>query len=178
MQILEPAPPQELYAIAKTIKYRNLRLCVYCLNIDSFSPNASLYFPSDEFPFTRLYEPKNRSPYMAPEGQTVIVLEIPCFNEDSLWKMSEEVLHSKVWEALNRVKPLNSDEIIHYQTYKLPFAYPVLEVGFEEKVGCLVSYFKQFENMYLTGRSSLFQYLHLHDLFRSGREVVERIVHT
>ncbi|MYG00159.1 NAD(P)-binding protein [Candidatus Poribacteria bacterium] len=177
MQILEPAPPQELHAIVNTIKYRNLRLCVYCLNKDSFSPNASLYFPSDEFPFTRLYEPKNRSPYMAPEGQTVIVLEIPCFNEDTFWKMSEEALHSKVWEALNRVKLLNTDEIIHYQTYKLPFAYPVLEVGFEEKVGHLVSYFEQFENMYLTGRSSLFQYLHLHDLFKSGREVVEQIVH-
>ena len=25
------------------------------------------------------------------------------------------------------------EEVIHYQSYKLPFAYPVLEVGFEEK---------------------------------------------
>ncbi len=175
MRILEPAPPQELQAVADTIKYRNLMLCVYCLKIDSFSPNASLYFPSDEFPFTRLYEPKNRSPFMAPEGQTVIVLEIPCYSADTVWKMSAEALHSKVWDALCRVKSLHSDEMIHYQTYKLPFAYPVLEVGFEEKVKCLVDYFQQFENLYLVGRSSLFRYLHLHDLFKMGREVIEQI---
>ncbi len=175
MRMLEPAPPPELCAIANTIKYRHLVLCVFCLNRDSFSPNASLYFPSEEFPFTRLYEPKNRSPYMAPEGQTVIVLEIPCFSKNPVWEMSETALRAEVWEALCRVKPLHSDEVIHYQTYKLPFAYPVLEVGFEENVKQLVDYFEQFENLYLTGRSSLFRYLHLHDLFKAGKEVVEQI---
>lgn len=175
MRMLEPTPPPELSAIANAIKYRYLVLCVFCLNRDSFSSNASIYFPSEEFPFTRLYEPKNRSLYMAPEGQTVIVLEIPCFSESSVWKMSEAVLRAEVWEALCRIKPLHSDEIIHYQSYKLPFAYPVLEVGFEENVKHLVNYFAQFENLYLTGRSSLFRYLHLHDLFKAGKEVIEQI---
>ncbi|MDE0087308.1 MAG: FAD-dependent oxidoreductase [Candidatus Poribacteria bacterium] len=175
MRMLEPAPPLELCTIADTIKYRHLVLCVFCLNRDSFSSNASIYFPSEEFPFTRLYEPKNRSPYMAPEGQTVIVLEIPCFSDSDAWKMSETALRAEVWEALCRVKPLHSDEIIHYQSYKLPFAYPVLEVGFEENVKHLVNYFETFENLHLTGRSSLFRYLHLHDLFKASKEVVEQI---
>lgn len=175
MRMLEPTPSPELRAIVDTIKYRHLVLCVFCLNRDSFSSNASIYFPSEEFPFTRLYEPKNRSLYMAPEGQTVIVLEIPCFSESSVWKMSEAVLRAEVWEALCRIKPLHSDEIIHYQSYKLPFVYPVLEVGFEENVKHLVNYFAQFENLYLTGRSSLFRYLHLHDLFKAGKEVIEQI---
>ena len=175
MRMLEPSPPAELCAIADTIKYRHLVLFVFCLNRDTFSPNASLYFPSEEFPFTRLYEPKNRSPHMAPKGQTVIVLELPCYHNDPTWNMTEEALKTEVWEALRRVKPLLPEEVIHYQSYKLPFAYPVLEVGFEEKIANLVAYFKTFENLYLTGRSSLFRYLHLHDLFKSGKEVVERI---
>ena len=175
LRMLEPSPPPELCAIAETIKYRHLVLCVFCLNRDSFSSNASIYFPSEDFPFTRLYEPKNRSPYMAPEGQTVIVLEVPCFSESAVWKMSETGLRAEVWKALCRVKKLHSDEVIQVQTYKLPFAYPVLEVGFEENVRQLVNYFEQFENLYLTGRSSLFRYLHLHDLFKAGKEVIEQI---
>ena len=175
MRMLEPAPPPELCAVADTIKYRHLVLCVFCLNRNAFSPNASLYFPSEEFPFTRLYEPKNRSPEMAPNGQTVIVLELPCYSDNAVWNMPEETLQAKVWEALRSVKPLLPEEVIHYQTYKLPFAYPVLEVGFEEKVADLVAYFETFENLYLTGRSSLFRYLHLHDLFKAGKEVVEQI---
>lgn len=176
LRFLEPTPPPELLAIANTIKFRHLILCVFCLNRDSFSPNASVYFPDTEFPFTRLYEPKNRSRYMAPEGQTVIVLEIPCFNESAIWRMSDNVLYDETWQALARVKALNSDKVIEYHTYRLPFAYPVLEVGYEEKVMQLLDYFKQFENLYLIGRSSLFRYLHLHDLFKSGKDVVEQIV--
>ena len=175
MRMLEPAPPPELCEVADTIKYRHLVLCVFCLNRDAFSSNASLYFPGEDFPFTRLYEPKNRSPHMAPKGQTAIVLELPCYSDDALWNMSETTLQAEVWEALRQVKPLFPEEIIHYQSYKLPFAYPVLEVGFEEKVASLVAYFETFENLYLTGRSSLFRYLHLHDLFKAGKEVVEQI---
>ena len=175
MRMLEPAPPPELCEVADTIKYRHLVLCVFCLNRDAFSSNASLYFPGKEFPFTRLYEPKNRSPEMAPKGQTVIVLELPCYSDDALWNMSEATLQAEVWEALRQVKPLFPEEIIHYQSHKLPFAYPVLEVGFEEKVASLVAYFETFENLYLTGRSSLFRYLHLHDLFKAGKEVVAQI---
>ncbi len=178
LKLLDPPPPVELCDIADTIRYRHLLLCVFCLNHDSFSTNASIYFPSEEFPFTRLYEPKNRSADMAPEGQTVIVLEIPCFSDSVLWTMSEATLQVKVWEALCRVKPLNSDEILHYQTHRLPFAYPVLEVGFEEKISQLVNYFEQFENLHLTGRSSLFRYLHLHDLFKAGKKTIEYITHS
>ena len=112
---------------------------------------------------------------MAPEGQTVIVLELPCYSDDAVWNMQALELQTEVWKALQRVKPLPQEEVIHYQIYKLPFAYPVLEVGFEENVARLVAYFETFENLYLTGRSSLFRYLHLHDLFKTGKEVVERI---
>ena len=171
-KMLDPPPPPELLASANAVKYRNLILCVFGLDRPSFSPNASLYFPGAEFPFTRLYEPKNRSRQMAPEGQTAIVLELPCFREDAVWNMSAEALRRSVWEALQRVKPIAEGEVVCFATYKLPFAYPVLEVGLAEHVERLVTYFQTFENLHLTGRSSLFRYVHLHDLFKAGRELV------
>ena len=175
LKILDPPPSPELIAAAAAIKYRHLVLCVYCLNQNSFSPNASLYFPSDAFPFTRLYEPKNRSPYMAPEGQTAIVLELPCYTDDAVWNMSDRTLREEVWEALCRVKPIRQEEVIRFQTYKLPFAYPVLTVGVEENISSLIEYLAAFENMHLTGRSALYRYLHLHDLFKTGKALVEQI---
>lgn len=175
LRILDPPPDQELIAAAAEIKFRHLILCVVCLNQNSFSSNASIYFPSDAFPFTRLYEPKNRSPYMAPEGQTAIVLELPCYAEDTVWNMSDKTLREKTWEALCRVKPIRQEEVIRFQTYKLPFAYPVLTVGIEENISSLIEYFTTFENMHLTGRSALYRYLHLHDLFKAGKTLVEQI---
>ena len=173
-RILAPPPPPEIRAIADRIKYRHLVVCVFCLERAAFSPNASLYFPDARFPFTRLYEPKNRSAHMAPEGQTAIVLELPCYRDDAVWTLTAEALKTKVWKALRHIDPtLSTSEIIDYRAYRLPFAYPVLEVGFEENVAQLVAYFEKFENLYLTGRSSRFRYLHIHDLFKAGRELVE-----
>ena len=115
---------------------------------------------------------------MAPKNQTVIVLELPCYSNDAVWNMSEEALRTKVWEALRRIKPILIEEVICYQTYKLPFAYPVLEIGFAEKVARLVEYFETFKNLHVTGRSARFSYLHLHDLFKTGRELIDQIVYT
>ena len=47
------------------------------------------YFPEPKFPFTRLYEPKNRSKKMAPDEQTAIVLELPCYNDEAIWKIPD-----------------------------------------------------------------------------------------
>ena len=175
LQILEPAPPPELIDIAKSIQFRHLILLAYCVNRDSISQNASIYFPDPQLPFTRLYEPKNRSQQMAPKTQTAIVLELPCNQNDSLWHQTEAKLQNQIWQMFQKVFSISSGEIQKQKTYKLPFAYPVLTVDVEDKVARLVDYCKQFNNMYLTGRNALFQYLHLHDLFKKGRTVVNQL---
>lgn len=175
IRLMNPKPPSELCEVANSIKFRHLVLSIFCLNREYYTDNASLYFPSEDFPFTRLYEPKNRSIQMSPVGQTVIVLEIPCYTEDSIWSMEDNNIKKVVWDALGKVKAMDAEEVIHSKIYRLPFAYPVLEVDFEDKVKQLVSYFDQFNNLYLTGRSSLFRYLHLHDLFNAGKDVISKL---
>ena len=48
-----------------------------------FSDNASIYFPDKNIPFTRIYEPKNRSKYTSPIDKTCIVAEVPYNPEKS-----------------------------------------------------------------------------------------------
>lgn len=175
VKMLASAAPREILDAAESIKYRHLVLCVFCLDRPSFSPNASLYFPDAEFPFTRLYEPKQRSAFMAPVGQTAIVLEMPCYGEDAVWDSPDEVLQQLAWSALLQVKQMSADEVVRFEVVRIPFAYPVLEAGFEARVQALVDYLGTFENLHMTGRSSLFRYLHVHDLFRAGKELMEEI---
>ena len=171
-KILDPPPPPEVLTAADAVKYRHLVLCVFGLDRPSFSPNASLYFPESEFPFTRIYEPKNRSPDMAPAGQTAIVVEWPCFDNDTVWSMPVAEVRRAVWEALQKFQVIAEREVVSFGAFKLPFAYPVLEVGFADRIKYLVDYFCKFENMHLTGRSSLFRYVHMHDLLRAGSDLV------
>ena len=175
VKMFSPAPPPEIVSAAAAISFRHVVLCVLSLNQNSFSKNASIYFPENEYPFTRLYEPKNRSPAMAPEGKTAIVLEIPCHSEDKVWSLPDNELQPMVWDALQKVKRVADEDVVNFESFRLGFAYPVLEVGHLDVVKQLVSYFDRFDNLHMTGRNSLFRYLHFHDLFRAGKELIVEI---
>ena len=90
--------------------------------------------------------------------------------------MPSEAVRSTVWKALQGIQVLKESEVVCFQMFRLPFAYPVLEVGFSEHVDRLVDYFQHFDNLHLTGRNSLFRYVHMHDLMRSGKELVDQLL--
>ena len=92
MNIIKPSPPLELIEIANSLKFRSIRLSVIGLNREKFSDSASIYFPEKKYPFTRIYEPKNRSKHLAPKNQTCLVVEVPCFINDKIYKMKTKHL--------------------------------------------------------------------------------------
>ena len=51
-------------------------ICVMYLDMKNFSSNASIYFSDPFCPFTRIYEPKNRSDQMSPKDKTSIVIVV------------------------------------------------------------------------------------------------------
>jgi protoporphyrinogen oxidase len=59
------------------------------------------------------------------------------------------------------------------RVYPMHHAYPVFESGYEEKMEKIFDYLKRFRNLALTGRNSRFEYIHLHDIMKSGKEIVE-----
>ncbi len=173
--ILDPPPPPEIVEIGERLSYRHLILAVFGIRRERVSDNASIYFPGRSEPYTRLYESKNRSRHMAPDGETSIVLEIPCQLADQYWSMGEPALRALLLESLRETIGLEDGEITAFRSYKVPYAYPVLEVGFEDHAGQLLDYAGRFQNLHLAGRSARFHYVHIHDLIRVGREIVESI---
>lgn len=175
MQLLDPAPPDELLRLSRSIEFRHLRLVVLGLNTSRLSPNASLYFPAHRFPFTRIYEPKNRSSEMAPAGKTAAVVEMPAFSTDPWWQEEEDRLTAEVSSALERIGLIDSDEIVRAATYRVAYAYPVLDTSFRGKVEHLLAYLRSYENLDLIGRSAQFEYTHTHDLFAAARETMQKM---
>lgn len=174
LRMLQPRPPAELLETAMSMRFQHLVLGVFLVDRPRLTANASIYFPGDE-PYTRLYECKNRSPEMAPPGQTAIVLEIPAQPGDEHWAADDARLGAMLRESLAATGLLRAEEILAFRSYRVPFAYPVLEVGFEEKARRIADYLASFENLHLLGRSAQFQYSHIHDMFRLARETVGEI---
>ena len=176
LRSLRPAPPDHILEIAGRLKFRNLLLLAFGIRRDALTNNASIYIPDASEPFTRLYESKNRSPFMAPEGMTSVVLELPCQQEDPLWNADPEELKQRGADFLRRkfaVDPAKEIEV--FALHRIPFAYPVLETGFEETSRSMTEYLKRFSNLLLTGRSALFRYTHIHDLLKAGKETIRSI---
>lgn len=178
-RLLDPAPPDALQAVAQSMRFRHLRLVVLGLDRPRLTPNASLYFPDRSIDFTRLYEPKNRSPDMAPDHQTVVVLEHPCHPGSSAWKRPDEALRAQAVTLLQNQNLIDgASEVVATDFHAVPYAYPILEVGAEEKAERLKAYLDRFENLHLLGRSAHFTYTHVHTLYARAKALTARLAET
>ncbi|HET6846974.1 MAG TPA: hypothetical protein VFH29_09065, partial [Anaerolineales bacterium] len=137
--------------------------------------SASLYFPEPEIPFTRVYEPKNRSPRMAPPGQTSLCVEYPCFAGDGPWEMTDEAMIEMTTAQLEELGLIHRDKVMEGQVVRIPHAYPVLEAGIEDKIAQLLAYLHGFTNLRTIGRNGRFTYTHVHDMLRFGKDVIDEL---
>ncbi len=172
LRIMDPPPDGEILALADTFHYRSLILVAFFLNRDRISPNATTYCPEAKFVFTRAYEPRNRSPFMSPDGKTSLVVEIACDHGDAYWKMDDDGLTALVLSQLSEVGWVKNDELIDSEVKRMEYAYPVLQVGTEEKTRRILDYLACFENLKVAGRNACFTYTSIHEVLSSTWEVV------
>lgn len=173
LRILEPQPAESILDLAKNLIFRNLILVVLFIDRERVSNNASIYIPDSEIPFTRIYEPKNRSAAMAPEGKTALCVEVPCSPGDELWNGSDVALKSMVRTHLVALGIIREEEIIDDLVYRMSHAYPVLKLGVEEQIHTIYDYLEGFRNLRLSGRSGKFLYTHVVDMLRFGMDIVQ-----
>jgi protoporphyrinogen oxidase len=176
LRILEPQPKASILNLAKNLKFRNLILVVLIVDQDSISKNASIYISDPDIPFTRIYEPKNRSASMSPDGKTTLCIELPCDPGDELWNTSDERLKRMVRTQLNQLGIVREEIIIEDLVYRMSHAYPVLELGVEEQIHTLYDYLEGFGNLKLSGRNGRFLYTHVVDLMRFGIDLVQEYI--
>lgn len=175
LKLLDPAPPAPLIELAGQLKFRDLLLIALFLDRPRVSANASIYFPARDIPFTRLYEPKNRSHAMAPPDRTCVVVEIPCFAGDEQWRRDDQDLRDLVAAHLHLANLISPRDVLGGRIHRLRAAYPVLEVGVESIVRETQTYLNGLCNLHVVGRAGRFEYTHVHDLLRQGKELAQRI---
>jgi protoporphyrinogen oxidase len=173
--MFEPALPDTVLAAAEALRFRDMLLLVLFVDKPRVSDNASIYFPDPEVPFTRVYEPKNRSWAMSPPGQTALVVEFPTQRGGPLWGESCADLTRKVAEYFSGVGLLDPGEVIGSTIHRMPAAYPVLNFASQEAMKTLKEELFGFRNLHCSGRGGLFIYAHMHDMHRLAREIIGTI---
>lgn len=176
LRMMNPAPAPDILEVAARLKFRDVVLVGLIINKPSLTNYATVYFPDRKYPFTRIYEPRNRSPFMAPPGKTSVMAEIPCAPGAGMSGQELAQRETQVRDLLAEVGWFTASDVERSFTMRLPFAYPMLEAGIEDSVAQLAAYLGTYDNLLLSGRNAQFHYAHLHDMLRWGKNAADEIV--
>ena len=172
IQMLDPLPSKDLIEIADDLKFRNLKVCLIELDFPKLSNNASIYFPDDHIPITRIYEPKNRSPQMAPIDKTSLAIEVPYSQGDRISLLTDGEVIDMVKRTLIEEKLFKDSDVLDNRLIDIKNAYPILKVNDKGNIGELVSFLQSFSNQKLIGRNVEFDYLHTHKIMEEAKHLI------
>lgn len=177
--LLAPPAPAEIGELAQGLRYRGIILVNLCLSRPQVIQPHWVYF-TDRL-FNRISEYRHFSRDLAPPGKTGICLELGATANDELWTASDaEIVRHCVLELeeLDLVKP---SEVLDHLVIREPNAYPLYDVGYQDRINRLVTWLEQTAGIVTAGRQGRFLYINQDAAIKSGFEAGEaaaRLVET
>ena len=134
-----------------------------------------VWFPEKKYPFFRLTEVTRSMPWLAPEGKSIITVDIGCEKNDEFWNMDEQELIALCLKNLTGIIPGVKEKFIGATVLRTPFAYPVFLLEYEKQR-------KEFEkstkipNLISIGRNGEFAHRFMEDIYWRTRKKVDELV--
>jgi protoporphyrinogen oxidase len=159
-RIMEPACDQAVIDAAKGLTFRALITVNIILKKERVSIDTWLYIQDEDILFGRLHEPKNWSPAMVPDQSTTsLVLECFCTKDDHIWSMSDEEIGQRCVEDLEqKLKFIDSSEVIDFTCVRTLQAYPVYDLEYADKIATIHEFLGGFEGLHIVGRGGTHRY--------------------
>jgi protoporphyrinogen oxidase len=160
VQKLDPLPPPEIIAAAKSLKYRDFLIVALIIDRDNLFPDNWIYIHSPEFKVGRIQNFKNWSPAMVPEvGKTCLGMEYFCNEGEELWeKSTEELIAIATQEAIALDIGVRPGDVIDGTVIRQPKAYPVYDGEYRQHLQVLQDYLDTFDNLQTVGRNGMHRY--------------------
>ena len=138
-------------------------------------PDTVMWFPEKEFPFFRLTEVTRSMPWLAPEGKTIITVDIGCQKDDEIWTMDEEKLTALCLEHLESVIPDVKKRFLGSSILKTPIAYPIFLTEYEQE---RQNFGKStnIENLLSVGRNGEFSHMFMEDVYWCTQKKVKNLI--
>jgi protoporphyrinogen oxidase len=155
---LDPPPPAEVVAAARSLRYRNHIAVNLVASGSAPFPDNWIYVHSPELRMARIASYANFSKDMAAgPGLHPLTVEYFCHPDEEIWQKPDAELFALAIGELERVgvaKGTVEGSLVVRSTK----AYPVIENGYREKISIIKAYLDRFENLLPIGRSGMFKY--------------------
>jgi oxygen-dependent protoporphyrinogen oxidase len=166
--------PPETLAEWTRFRYRGVLILFAKINRPRVLDGLWTWFPEPKYRFYRIAEFKNALPEMAPPGKTLISIEMSADPGDPFWNASAEKIYETVSRDLGTLYGLRREEILGFDLKRSPEAYPVLRKSTEEAQRRL-THETPLSNLFLAGRTGMFQYRMMEGSYDSAMECVEAL---
>jgi protoporphyrinogen oxidase len=176
VNMLSPAPPTHVLEAARSLRFRDLVIAAIMVDRVRVTDQTWLYIPEQKIPFGRIHEPTNWSPDMAPKGKSLLVMEYFSFKGDTIWNMSDDSLTDLTVDNLVRLGFIGRQEVLDSMIVRVPKAYPLFEVRYDDHTAVLFDYLDRFTNLHISGRSGMFRYYNMDVAIRSGIDTAEKVI--
>ena len=137
-------------------------------------PDVVTWTPESRFPFFRLTEGPLSMPWLAPEGKTIITVDIGCNVGDEIWKMPEDQLSDLCLDHLEPIIPGVRQRFLGAHVARTPIAYPIFlneyeadRQRFERSTGV--------DGLYSIGRNGEFAHILMEDIYWRTLRRMERV---
>ncbi len=160
---------------ASSLRFRALTFLNIMLRRRDFSDNTWMYVANPELKMSRIQEPKRRSAWMAPDGRTSIMIEIPCDVGDDVWRADARELSFRMSAELARLG-FHADDALGAFVVRVEHGYPIYHLGYERDRQELLAAVARFSNVRTAGRQGLFRYVFMDAAMQMGLEAARQMM--
>jgi protoporphyrinogen oxidase len=163
------ALPAEVSRAADRLRFRAIRLLNILLDIPEVSPHTWMYVSEPRYLMARIQEPRQRSPFVAPAGQTSLMLEIPCAIGDDVWNAPDSVIYARCIDDLKQLGfPHIEKATIEYFSTFVPEGYPIYHLDYKRDRDRVLGYVGDSANVVSCGRQGAFRYIFMDTAMEMG----------
>jgi protoporphyrinogen/coproporphyrinogen III oxidase len=147
-----------------SFRYRPMVLVNLRFQGRNLMPDVVTWTPGKEVPFFRVTEAPMSMPWLAPEGKTILTVDIGCEVGDDTWSADDESLATRCLKALEPIVPSVASRYLGNQVLRTPIAYPVFDINYEAERRIL-SAGTGIRGLLSVGRNGEFDHLLMEDLY-------------
>jgi protoporphyrinogen oxidase len=154
--------PAYVASAAERLEHRALALVYLVLDRPVWTEYDAHSFPEPDVLASRISEPKRyRESPSDPGDATVLCAEVPCSVGDEVWRSADDELGARVAADVERAG-LPAVTPVEVVVRRVPRAYPVYRVGFEDELDHLDGWAARLPNLLTFGRQGLFAHDNTH----------------
>jgi protoporphyrinogen oxidase len=171
------AVPASVEEAAGRLQFRNTILVYLHVSAPNAFHDQWIYVHAPELQTGRITNFRNWAPELyGSAASAVLALEYWCYDDDSVWRESDEQLISRATTEIAATGLLGRERVLDGHVVRVRRSYPVYRVGYREVLRPIRAFLSGFENLSVIGRYGSFRYNNQDHSILMGLRAAENVV--